>query len=565
MSKQHDVAIAIRDVIGEQNIISYTNCMTRLRIKAKPNFDTAELKKIPGVLGLVSVDDEFQIVLGPGFVNKVALEFSKIVSAEKTEFDEKKMKLGTKSLADIAKDEKSKVRGKNKFQSVLTKISKVFMPLIPAFIGAGLLSGIAGIMASTVDNNFLGHETLQSWNNILTIMLTVLSNVFVIAVGWGLGKEFGGNPGISALMAAIYCSFFGSIIIGIFIPLDDGTFSLLGIHIKNIKTNWLTVGFVNLDNAGVAKLGAPHAGLIGGIISAVITIQIEKLFRRFMPGAIDTIITPIIVIFIMIFLNLLLIIPIAGYIFTGVTWLFVHVYQNPFGAALLAGIFLIALVFGVHQGFLPVYYALIDQTGVNGLFPIMCMGGVAQVGVSIMLWILAGKGSILRKQISGAIIPGFLGIGEPLVYGISLPRIKPFVAACFAGAIGGFYIGAMNAWGHIGLGMNSPTGPGGLTAAIMMTTIDGNVVAGVLTYLSAVLITYVVGALLCWFAYSKIALNGSKETVRIYKEENYCSIGQKIGYTLCFITVIGLYIFWIAKYYSLSKEQKHELKAYRIE
>ncbi len=51
---------------------------------------------------------------------------------------------------------------------------------------------------------------------------------------------------------------------------------------------------------------------------------------------------------------------------------------------------------------------------------------------------------MLRKQISGAIVPGFLGIGEPLVYGIALPRVKPFVIACIAAAFGGFYIGALN-------------------------------------------------------------------------------------------------------------------------
>lgn len=37
---------------------------------------------------------------------------------------------------------------------------------------------------------------------------------------------------------------------------------------------------------------------------------------------------------------------------------------------------------------------------------------------------------MLRTQIKGAIIPGFLGIGEPLIYGVTLPRMKPFITAC---------------------------------------------------------------------------------------------------------------------------------------
>lgn len=54
----------------------------------------------------------------------------------------------------------------------------------------------------------------------------------------------------------------------------------------------------------------------------------------------------------------------------------------------------------------------------------------------------AESGSTIRKQIQGAIIPGFLGIGEPLIYGVSLPRVKPFITSCIGGAIAGFAMGA---------------------------------------------------------------------------------------------------------------------------
>jgi N-acetylmuramic acid-specific PTS system IIC component len=142
MAKAKDVAIKIKDVIGEANIVSYTNCMTRLRVKAKPNFDAQQLKQIDGVLGLVtSGSDEFQIVLGPGFVNKVAVEFSKIVDLERgAEINENLDDEHFKSASEVAKDVKAKVRGTGKVRNFLSKISKIFTPLIPAFIGAGLLS-----------------------------------------------------------------------------------------------------------------------------------------------------------------------------------------------------------------------------------------------------------------------------------------------------------------------------------------------------------------------------------------------------------------------------------------
>ncbi|STJ51893.1 N-acetylmuramic acid-specific PTS system EIIBC component [Escherichia coli] len=63
-----------------------------------------------------------------------------------------------------------------------------------------------------------------------------------------------------------------------------------------------------------------------------------------------------------------------------------HLNSNPFGCAVLAGLFLIAVVFGVHQGFIPVYLALMDSQGFNSLFPILSMAGAGQVGAALALY-----------------------------------------------------------------------------------------------------------------------------------------------------------------------------------
>ncbi|MBO0236576.1 PTS transporter subunit EIIC, partial [Vibrio parahaemolyticus] len=112
------------------------------------------------------------------------------------------------------------------------------------------------------------------------------------------------------------------------------------------------------------------------------------------------------------------IMPLGSWLFNGMSWLFMHLNGNPFGTAILAGLFLIAVMFGVHQGFVPVYFALVDAQRFNSLFPILAMAGAGQVGAALALYAKAKKGSILRNQIRGAIIPGFLGIGEPLIYGV---------------------------------------------------------------------------------------------------------------------------------------------------
>ncbi|WP_031543218.1 PTS transporter subunit EIIC [Mesoplasma photuris] len=582
MAKPNKVAQDLLDIIKSENIVSFTNCMTRLRVKAKPNFDADQLKQVDGVLGLVISGDEYQIILGPGFVNKVATEFAKIVDiqpqAEVNEMLDKEYSVA--SAAELAKLEKTKRKsGGGKSKEFLAKISKVFTPLIPAFIGAGLLSGISGILTATIDAS----PELASWISVLTVMLSILTNVFIVAVGWRMAEEWGANPGLAALVAAIYTPFAGAAISGIFSPMMvDGhqSYNFLGMIIDadNIESNWFTVGFVNLGKDGVPTLGAPHAGLIGAMIAAAFTIALEKQFRKFMPGAIDTILTPILVIVIMLFANFVFIIPAAGYLFTGITWLMNNLYANPFGAAVLSGIFLFALAFGVHQGFLPIYFALMadESTGFsNPLFPIMAMGGVAQVGVCIGMWFLAGKGSTLRKQISGAIIPGFMGIGEPLIYGIALPRVKPFVLSCLAATFGGFFIGALSTWGGITISMNAATGPGGLVATIMMTTTTGNVALGISMYLLAVVITYAAGIGICFFAYSKIARYGTEMSKTLYKnwigeiktkETKAISLGvlKIIGLSVLYATVIGLVSMWIIEYKKLDENTKNEYSNFQL-
>lgn len=586
MSKKNAVKTAeqIANAFNQGDIISFTNCMTRLRITVRQGviIDQEKIKTIADVVGVIVNGNEYQIILGPGFVNQVANNFKKFINLE---IDSNINTLqASNTLAEIASLEKQKLRAGGNVKKFLTKISKVFTPLIPAFIGAGLLSGIAGIILSSAGGTDAASETIKSWNSILAFTLAILTNVFIIAVGWRLGEEFGGNPGLCALIAAMFCGFAGASISGIFIPIksSDGTttaYNFLGMIInkENIQSNWFTVGFVNFDTKGNPSLGAPHAGLIGAMVAVGVTIFVEKQFRKFMPGALDTILTPILVILCMIFLNFIIVIPLAGYLFTGITWLFNNLYTNPFGAALLAGIFPFALIFGVHQGFLPIYFALIETTGVNGLFPIMSMAGAAQVGCAITMWFMAGKDSLLRKQISGAIVPGFLGIGEPLVYGISLPRVKPVFISCIGGAIGGFIMGALNSWADLGIGMNAATGPGGLTAAIMMTTVDGNALKGILVYLSVVFVVYFIGAGLCFFAYSSVARHGAEKFTKITKEwltivknkdqkfENkMLSSLKQFSLILSCVTIIGLPIIWAIWYRKLDIEEKNQLREYKL-
>jgi N-acetylmuramic acid-specific PTS system IIC component len=167
-----------------------------------------------------------------------------------------------------------------------------------------------------------------------------------------------------------------------------------------------------------------------------------------MPTQLDTVVTPFLSTLIMLFINLFLIIPISGYLFFAVSVAFKVLSTGPgapFGDMVLAGIFLLAVMFGIHQGFVPIYIALVKEIGINTLFPVLGMAGASMFGTGLAFLFIAKKGGLFQKQIAGAMIPGFLGIAEPMIYGIALPRVIPFVTACIGAMIPGFFIGAMNA------------------------------------------------------------------------------------------------------------------------
>ncbi len=93
MNKDQQMASAIlKHVGGKENVDNLTNCMTRVRIRAKDDtaVDKEGLKKIDGVMGVVE-DDTWQIVVGPGTVNVVTAEIQKLIGEDnELSFEEKK-------------------------------------------------------------------------------------------------------------------------------------------------------------------------------------------------------------------------------------------------------------------------------------------------------------------------------------------------------------------------------------------------------------------------------------------------------------------------------------------
>ena len=495
---------------GEKNILSYTNCMTRIRIKVKDSslVDQEKIRNIPSVIGLVIVDSELQIILGPGFVREVR----EVIDKKFPDIKEKPIITTNVELSKVAAKNRAnqKERNTSSLQVFLTKFATIFTPLIPAFIGAGILAGLAGLLQGIfqeVDPNnsaktFWKNEVAYSWFKVFNMMLMIWKDAFIIITGWRTAEAFGGEGVYGGIASVMFVGAFAGIYTSPFIDKGLEGFNFLGIKIRDPLTNWLTIGFrpeevLSNDIVTGYKLTGTAGGVMGALIMAGITVPSVKIIRKFTPGILDLLLTSAFTVVFIIFATYFVVIPASGILFMIISYLFQHLSSNAIGAALLAAMFLVAIVFGVHQGFIPVYVALLTNTGVNSLFAVLAMGGAGLVGASISLYFKAPKDSVLRNQIRGVILPGFFGIGEPLVYGVAVPRPKVFIGAGIGAAMAGFFIGSLSTWGGITIGLNTVFGPAGLSALPLMIAIKGGVVGHNLIamsiYLTALVIAWVSG------------------------------------------------------------------------
>ena len=151
-------------------------------------------------------------------------------------------------------------------------------------------------------------------------------------------------------------------------------------------------------------------------------------------------------------------------------------------------LFLPMVAMGMHHGLVALYSVQLESFGYVTLYPALAMAGAGQVGAAVAIYFKAKKcgNTRLKNVITGALPAGLLGIGEPLIYGVTLPMGKPFISAGLGAGFGGAFVMAMRvaatAWG-----------PSGLLALFVMTAGPHGVAASVGCYAVGLVICYIMG------------------------------------------------------------------------
>ncbi|MFI8854127.1 PTS transporter subunit EIIC [Streptomyces sp. NPDC053499] len=413
---------------GAANVTSVTHCMTRMRLGLADRSLVRDepLKALPDVMGVVE-DDTYQIVLGPGKVARVTPEFEALVrsapapasasapASEATGAAAAESASasgpapsghpGTRTAEDLAA-EGAAIRAARKEKNatpvklILRRIANIFVPLIPALIGCGIVAGINGLLANA------------GWLPSLTPALAAIASGFMsliaVFVGLNTAREFGGTPVLGGAAAAV-----------IVFP-----------------------GVADVSAFG-QKLAPGQGGVLGALFAALLAVYVEKACRRLVPSAVDVLVTPTVTVLIAGLVTLFGLMYVCGEIATGIGHVADWLLQHGGAAAgfVLGGLFLPLVMLGLHQALIPIHTTLIEQSGYTVLLPILAMAGAGQVGAAVAIYLRLRRNTSIRKTIRSALPAGFLGVGEPLIYGVSLPLGRPFITACVGGAFGGGIVG----------------------------------------------------------------------------------------------------------------------------
>ncbi len=478
-----DFAATARDVLaamgGADNVCSNMACMTRLRIKVADatKVDQDALKAVDGVMAVVEDGDRFEVVFGPGTVNKVLDEFAKLTGIKPGD--------ASNDVRQAAADNKAVQKAKHDkpVQRFLKKIGNIFVPLLPGIIAAGLINGLSNVINVTTADAFAG----VWWYQCIRTMGWALFLYLPLLVGMNSCKEFGGSGVLGAMAGALSIANASMPLMAV--SATDATPLVqlpVALPVPAFANGAIAVSMSTTYNAAAG-------GLLGALICGAFFAFLEKRLHKVMPSTLDTFFTPLLTVGVGSVVAVIALQPLGAFLTQGIFFVLQFFYDTlgVFGAYLLSSTFLPLVSVGLHQALTPIHAMLNDPAGptqgVNYLLPILMMAGGGQVGAGLAL-LVKTKNARVKTFLRDSIPVGILGVGEPLMYAVTLPLGKPFVTACLGSGVGGVL-----AWlFHLGTVSQGVSGLFGLLIVVPGTQVQ-YVIAMLAAYAAGFAFTYFFG------------------------------------------------------------------------
>lgn len=383
---------------GMSNVRAAEHCATRLRliVNDKSLIDEKAIENIEGVKGQFFAAQQYQIILGTGFVDKVCAAFI----------------ANNPALAGTSNKEAA-YEQMTLMQKISRTLGDVFVPIIPVLVATGLFMGLRGACQA------LGVEFS---GNVLTMSQVLTDTAFIFLpalVCWSTMKKFGGTPVIGLVLGLMLVA-----------PQLPNAWAA----IPGGAQQPLLMDVLGIQVPVVGYQGSVLPALVLGIIAA----KLQAFLKKVVPDIIDLIVTPFLTLFLCMLLGLLVIGPVMHAIESAVFGAVQAFLMMPFGIGgiVVGGLQQVIVVFGVHHIFNALEVQLLATTGRDAFNAIITGAIVAQGGAAVAVAMKTQDAKKRALYFSSA-VPAFLGITEPAIFGINLRFVRPFIYGLVGGACAG--------------------------------------------------------------------------------------------------------------------------------
>lgn len=395
---------------GKENIVSATHCATRLRVTVRDasQIDAQSVTDIPGVAGYFEKSGQHQVILGTGFVNKVCAQFQQMAG------------LGSEE-SDAARGDEA---GGFSFQNITKMISDIFIPIIPVLLATGILMGLRSLLI-----NGFGIAFSAEFDTIYTILTDTAYTFIPVLVAWSACKKFGGSPILGIVLGLMLVS-------------------------PNLPDKWAVVnGTAEALHLVLGPLSLNITGYQSSVIPALFmgffAAKLEKKLHEVIPDIVDLLLVPFLTLLISLLVGLLAVGPVLAAVEKALTDLILVMLQLPFGIGGIAygGLIQILCSVGMHHTVTPIIVSIFTETGVDYINPMGSAAIAGQLGAGLAI-VMMQKDKRKRADMIPALVPALFGISEPVMYGLTFPRIKPFFMGCLGGAVGGGFAAIVGLCAH---------------------------------------------------------------------------------------------------------------------
>ncbi|WP_179394826.1 beta-glucoside-specific PTS transporter subunit IIABC [Lacticaseibacillus absianus] len=406
----------VKLVGGRENVNSVIHCTTRLRFRLKDEgkADTTALKQTPGVVTVVQSGGQYQVVIG----NQVAEVFQAVVTAGG---------FGEAPVADGGADE----RPMSWLDRAIDLISSIFAPMLGLLAATGMIKGFNALFTA------VGWLTPTAGTY---IVLNAIGDAFFyflpVLLGYSAARKFKLEPlmGMTIGAALVYPS------IVALAPLNvaAGTQPLMTLFggtplAANVYLRFLGVPVIMMNYT---------SSVIPIIVAVWLAARWQRVLQRVIPTVVRTFLVPFFTLLVIVPLTLIVIGPLASWTGDAISAGVVSVYRfAPVLAGMLLGaLWQVMVIFGLHWGLIPIAILNVQNLHYDYLLALMFGTTFAQIG-AVLAVTLANRDAKVRSLGWSTFISGIFGVTEPAIYGVTLPRKKPFIMSCIAASISGGLLG----------------------------------------------------------------------------------------------------------------------------